>query len=71
MKSLHKVFEDLGQANVTEDQMQSLVAEVDLDMNSTIDLEEFLKVTTKLTLLLIPLLIPLWICNSSKTFPFY
>eukprot|EP00794_Sanderia_malayensis_P017819 gene17819-19597_t len=46
--SLRKVFENLGQMHVTAEQVQSLLSEVDLDMSSTIDLQEFLKLMSGL-----------------------
>ena len=43
--SLRKVFESLGYITFSDEQLRSLIHEVDLDMSSTIDLEEFLKVS--------------------------
>ena len=47
--SLRKVFESLGDITFSDEQLRSLIHEVDLDMSSTIDLEEFLKVSQLLT----------------------
>ena len=43
--SLRKVFESLGDITFSDEELRSLIHEVDLDMSSTIDLEEFLKVS--------------------------
>eukprot|EP00112_Aurelia_sp_Birch-Aquarium-sp1_P008696 Seg1964.6 transcript_id=Seg1964.6/GoldUCD/mRNA.D3Y31 product="Glycerol-3-phosphate dehydrogenase mitochondrial" protein_id=Seg1964.6/GoldUCD/D3Y31 len=46
--SLRNVFESLGDIKFSDEQLQSLIHEVDLDMSSTIDLEEFLKLVSAL-----------------------
>ena len=48
MNSLRKVLDDVGNTNVTDKQLQSLISEANLNWSSTVSFQDFLKVSTSI-----------------------